>query len=279
MTTGIRTDLSNAEYHALPSLSKSQLDDLDKSAHIFFQRHRNTNRPPRPVPTPAMLLGTMLHTAVLEPDRFASAYVVGPKFDRRTKDGKAAHAAFLESIPPGAELTDAETMLLCDGMRLSVGTIAPIAELLANGQAEVSAFWTDADTGIDCRCRPDWVHPVGDNGAILLDLKTTTDASPEGFAKAVVNWRYAKQAAYYSDGWELATGQKVHAFVFAAVEKEWPYAAAAYMLTDEDIEWGRRAYKRNLRTYLECSESGKWPGYSSDIQLLNLPAWAKKESE
>jgi exodeoxyribonuclease VIII len=113
---------------------------------------------------------------------------------------------------------------------------------------------------------------------ILVDLKTCVDASPAGFAKSIVNWRYQVQAAFYSDGWEAATGQKVHAFVFAAVEKEWPYAAAAYMLTDEDLTQGRLAYRRNLRTYAACTASGEWPGYSTDIQLLNLPAWAKKET-
>lgn len=275
----IRTDLTNEEYHALPALSKSQLDDLDKSAYIFWQRHRNPNRPPRPEPTPAMMLGTMVHTAVLEPELFASSYVLAPKIDRRTKEGKLDYEAFISTYPDHTPISQ-DDMLRCDGMRLSVGTIAPIAELLAKGKAEVSAFWTDFDTGVMCRCRPDWVHGVGDNGVILMDLKTCQSASPKEFVKSIVNWNYSTQAAFYSDGWEAATGQKVHGFVFAAVEKDFPYAAAAYMLDDDSMESGRRRYKRLLRTYAQCMESGEWPGYSTTgIELLTLPAWGREPTE
>ena len=52
------------------------------------------------------------------------------------------------------------------------------AELLRAGKAEQSFWWDDSDTGLRCKCRPDWL-----NGATAVDLKTTTDASPAGFAK------------------------------------------------------------------------------------------------
>ena len=125
-------------------------------------------------------------------------------------------------------------------MASSVHCIGSLRDLLAKGDAEVSAYFRDPDTGAQYRIRPDWVAPAGD-GVILLDVKTCPDASPTGFAKSIANYRYAVQAAFYSDGWTAATSQTVHAFVFAAVEKEYPFAAAAYILDDESIEQGRRA--------------------------------------
>ena len=90
-----------------------------------------------------------------------------------------------------------------------------------------------------------------------------------------MNWRYDLQAAWYSLGYEIATGTPVLGFVFACVESEPPYAAAAYMLPDEVLDKARVTIRRLLAQYAECLAADEWPGYSQDIQLLTLPAWAK----
>ena len=273
---GIRYGVPSEQYHACTlSVSKSGLDALERSPYHYWATRLDPNRPPAPEPTPAMVLGTMTHCAVLEPGCFDSRYAVAPKCDRRTKDGKAAWAAFVETLAPGQEPADPEMVTQARAMAASVMQIRPVADLLRSGHAEVSAYWIDNDSGVLCRCRPDWVSPAGD-GVILFDLKSAIDASPKGFARAVANWNYAKQAAMYSDGWEAATGQHVYGFVFGAVEKDHPFAAAAYMLDDEALEQGRRQYRRNLRTLAECRRADVWPGYTlgDQIQLLQLPRWA-----
>jgi hypothetical protein len=148
-----------------------------------------------------------------------------------------------------------------------------IADALAIGQPEVSAYWLDPITGALCKCRPDWVHDCGDAGVILLDVKTTADASPEGFARSCATYRYHVQAAYYSDGYQVSSGRQVLGFVFAAVEQDAPYLAAAYMLDDEALAAGRREYRRCLNLYHDCHMAGEWPGYSSAIECLTLPKW------
>lgn len=271
----IRTDLSNEAYHKLSDLSKSQLDDLDRSPYIFWARHLARDRPERPEPNAAMAMGTLVHTLVLEPAEQDKRYAIGPSV--KTKAAKE-WKDFVAGLKAGVEPITLAEMEQGMAMAESVRRLPEIAELLSVGRAEVSGFWRDPDTGVACRCRLDWEHPAGD-GVVIMDLKTCLDASPEGFAKSVWNWKYHKQAAYYSDGYAMAAGVPVHGFVFAAVEKDYPYAAAAYMLSDEDLEQGRRAYRRNLRKYVECTVSGTWPGYANQIQILQLPAWAKKEIE
>lgn len=137
------------------------------------------------------------------------------------------------------------------------------------GEAEKSVYWIDPTTGVLCRCRPDWWR----DDWIIPDLKTTDDASPEGFAKSIANWRYDVQAAFYMDGIEQATGKRPKSFVFIAVEKKPPYGVGVYVLDSDSLELGRAQYQHDLRIYAECLRTGEWPGYGDKIQTISLPAW------
>jgi hypothetical protein len=264
----IRTDLTIEQYHALAPVSKSQLDTLDLSPAIFYARHRAPDRP-APVAKPGQLEGQLAHCSILEPDEFHKRYAVGPTVNRNTKVWKE----FVEANE-GAVAIQADQYDTAMRQAESVRKLPEIRDALAVGQAELSAFWTDPETGVHCRCRPDWMHPVGESAAVLIDLKTFTDCGPREFAKQVARKSYAKQDSLYSDGFEIASEREVLGFVFVAVSTEYPYASAAYMLDGQSKDSGRRHYKKNLRTYKECEESGVWHGYSDAIQLISLPNWA-----
>lgn len=155
------------------------------------------------------------------------------------------------------------------------------------------------------------LHHVKD---IIGDLKTTEDASPEGFAKSIANWRYDVQHAYYMDGTRLALeqgkcnppqegkaelsvywtdpvtgvlcrcrpdfwrGYPKH-FAFIAVEKKPPYAVGVYVLDSEGVEIGRAQYQHDLRVYAECVRTGVWPGYGDKIQTISLPSWHANKNQ
>jgi PDDEXK-like domain of unknown function (DUF3799) len=273
MEPGIYYDLPIDVYHAdETTVSKSGLDDVARAPAIYRALHDERRRVPPPVPTPQMFIGTLGHCATLEPDAFLKRYMVGPSVHRATKEWKqfVERAAAERCEPIQVEQYDAAM-----GMAESVRRLPEVRDALATGNPEVSACWRDATTGALCRCRPDWVHPVGNEGVILVDLKTTTDASPEAFARTVTHWRYHVQDAFYEDGFAAASGLEVLGFIFAVVEREYPYAASACMLVDEDVEAGRRTYRRNLATYAECHRTGIWPGYGDGIHLITLPPWAE----
>ena len=149
----------------------------------------------------------------------------------------------------------------------------------APGWPELSVYWNDPDTGELCRCRPDFWRADG----IIVDVKTTDDASPEGFAKSIANWRYHVQHPYYLDGISHALAQmgkptfqhpaSAKAFVFLAVEKKAPYAVAVYMLDAASVQAGREEYRSDLDMYAHCIASGAWPGYGDKVQQIALPDW------
>jgi len=269
----IRNYLNINEYHAMEPVSKSQLDTLDLSPAIFFARHRDPSRP-APVAKSGQLEGNLAHTAILEPNELEKRYAIGPSVNRNTKVWKEFVEAHPDRVAIQHDQYEAATR-----QAVSVRALPEIGEALQNGMPEVSAFWTDEETGVPCRCRPDFVHPFDDKAVALLDVKTYTDASPREFARQCARKNYATQAAFYSDGYEAASGLIVRAFIFIAVSTEYPYAASAVMLDDESVESGRQRYKRLLRTYSECDRAGQWPGYSDGITLIRLPQWAMEVAE
>lgn len=257
--------MSNADYHALPSISKSGLDLIRRAPAIY--KHRRDNPEPE---TPAMRWGTLVHTAILEPETLAERVVVAPKFDRRTTQGKADAAAF-EIENRGKEAVTAEEMADLIATRDAVWKHPACSKALGMiREVETSIFWQHQATGVECRCRPD---AIMSNGTIL-DVKTTVDASADSFAKSIANFRYHVQAAFYSDGYQAAFGEAPRAFVFLAVEKTAPFLCALYVMDGKAVIRGRADYEADLETYRRCRNLGEWPGLSEEPVVLDLPRWA-----
>ena len=259
------------QYHAILAMSAGGLKHMRRSPAHFFGAHLDPQRPPQEE-TPAMFNGTFVHCALFEPAALSQRYVARPPdLDGRTKDGKAWIA---DAQARGLLVVTNDQMQAALHQAAAIHALPEVDALLSDGQAESSAFWIDEATGELCKCRPDWTSPAGD-GVVIVDGKTCLDASPEGFGKQIWNYSYHLQAAHYSDGYEAATGKRVHGFVFAAVESKWPYAAAAYMLGEDVLDRARAENRQLIDTYAECKRSGVWPGYANNIQPIDLPRWSK----
>src|SRR5512143_2033910 len=139
--------------------------------------------------------------------------------------GSAAMPASRDAEPDRVTVT-ADEWDTCRHVRDAVHGHPTARALLSDGAAEQSAWWLDPETGLLCKCRPDWSRP-----GLLLDLKTASDASPAGFFRALERYRYHVQAAYALDGWPQAGGGAVDQFLFVVVEKALPYAVALYELS------------------------------------------------
>jgi exodeoxyribonuclease VIII len=267
---GVLDALPIEEYHAGPGLSNSGLSDLRKSPAHFYARHLHPQRRRAPE-TAAQLAGNLLHCAVLEPEEFERRYIVGPAWNKNTtkwKDWKA------EQVAAGLKVIDGDDYDLCQRQADSVRALPEVAELLAAGKAEQSAYWIDPQTGVLCKCRPDFVADLNRNAVALLDCKTYSDASSDGFARQVARMGYHFQDAWYSDGFQAASGRSVEAFVFVAVEGLPPYAAHAMMIVDDKArELARLENRRQLEVFAQCMASNAWPGYGTAIEPIKLPAW------
>lgn len=272
--SGIVYGMANAAYHALSDLGSSGLTKFMRSPFHYWSTSRDPNRPAPGEPTPAMAAGTLAHYAILEPDEVAKRYVVRPQgFDGRTKEGKAWAA----NCPPGLEVVSADQMQTAQRQAASVRLDPEIRALLEDGQSEVSAFWRDTATGVAGKCRPDRVVPAG-TGNIIVDVKTTRDASESAFQRSVANFGYARQARWYSRGYEAASGLPVHAFVLLTVEADYPHASRAWILSDQWLAAADDEINELLPRFAECEATGVWPSYPGSVHLLEMPAWLARST-
>lgn len=268
----IKTE-SNAEYHASVPLSKSRLWEMRKSPEWF--RFCETVKKQQ---TPAMIVGSLIHTAVLEPEKLSTEYAILNDCDMRTKAGKEARARFLEENKGKTLIEDDEYELALEIAR----TIEEnkIANYLLHGEVEQSVYTVDDLTGVEYKVRPDSYRIVGERG-IIVDLKTTNDASTDAFMRDAVKYGYDMQAAMYKAAMEKEFKIPFD-FVFVAVEKSEPHMINVMQCDPLLLTRGYDMFREYIGIYKECLETGNWYGYNGKqgyINTLGLPAYLAKEIE
>jgi exodeoxyribonuclease VIII len=256
----VNLDMPAAQYHAVDALSKSMMSKILKSpAHYRAALNEHQE------PTKSMQMGTAIHTAVLEPQLYSQVVaVVPPDIDGRTKEGKQWKEAHKSRI----HLTHAEDIDV-QGVANSVRRHPFWDIIYLDHRIEASVFAQDEQTGLALKARPDlWIEDH-----TLVDVKTTDDATPEGFTRTIASFGYHIQAAHYM----AMTG--ADNFIFVAVERKAPYAIGIYKLDAEWLQAGENLRRKAISTLHECRALDSWPAYPTATQTLSCPKWVLNKSE
>lgn len=269
---GIYSDMSNEDYHNSVGISKSGLVKIIQSPAHYWASYIDPEREPR-IETKAFKIGSAGHKIILEPNEFLTEYKVLPK---NIDDLHGATKVKKEYIKL---LNDKGITDLKISEFKSISKMAKVVfdheeagPMLSGGAAEQSLYWIDPDTGMLCKCRPDYyIEKIA-----IPDYKTTIDARPDKFAKSCAEYTYNIQAAFYSDGVQALTGEVLE-MPFIAQEKESPYALNVFFIDPSDVAVGRDKYKRALEVYARCVETDSWPSYPTQVRTISLPAWANKK--
>lgn len=275
---GVYGDMPEDVYHADPvpggSLSSSGARALlPPSCPAKFRYERE-----HPVIKDEFDFGTIAHKSVLGTGPRVA--VIGAK-DWRTNAAKdAAKAAREEGALP---------ILIGDFDKVQAMAVAirahPLAAFLLNhehipGKPEQSLFWVDAEYPVWRRARADFLPDAGARDRLILtDYKTTRSADPNHIARAVASYGYHQQAAWYLDGVTALGLGDDPAFVFVFQEKEPPYLVTVAQLDDQALRAGRERNRMALEIFRDCTDAGVWPAYSSEIELISLPPWARSREE
>lgn len=246
--------MTNKQYREAPGISRSELFLLNRSPKHFkyYQEHPEEE-------TPALKFGTAVHSRILEPADFKDRYMVYPKFDRRTKEGRELYQKWdREALVLDKILLPEEDWLTIQDMAAEVEA-HPITRELLKGEHEKSIFWIDPDTGIRCKCRPDCLTEY-EGQPLIVDYKTTDSCEDGHFERSCRKYGYRLQAGMYSEG--LLESEMVECgFAFIAQEKKPPYAVRVYFCTPEFIGQGYDEFRKLIGLYKWCSDNNSWPGY------------------
>ena len=266
--TGIHFDMAEAEYRMAPAIAGSDAKHIIRpktpahyAAHMAGETKKEQSR--------AMLLGTLSHVAVLEPNRLDAAFVEKPQgMDFRTKEGKA----WKESIGSTPVLDEDEAKTV-RGIRDSIAAHAAARELLAECDTEVALFG-EHRTGLWIKGRVDALKVPSDNECVIVDVKTTSaGADPASFARQAAQLNYHLSAAWYCHLCGL-NGLPPARFYWVAVEVTAPYAVAVYEIHPDALDLGVGMMNDALSLIAQCEDEGHWPAYGDGAETLNLPAWA-----
>ena len=257
MGPGVYSGIPADQYHAGEGINVSSLKLLaDEGGPARVRYGQRTE-------TKALTFGRLIHAAILEADTFGESYYP-VALATLNENHKAYQAAALQAA--GREIVRQadydEALRIRDGVMRN-----PVArDMLAPGHlTEQSFYWIDQETGVLCRGRADGMRP---DYRVLFDLKSTADATEDGFNKSVEDYRYYWQDAWYQAGWAEAAGWKPEAFIFLAVEKERPYLTAAYEIDGDRRAEGLAEARVQLRRYAEFLAADEWPGLPDTLRLI-----------
>lgn len=257
MKIGIHENIPIEEYHKDPRIvSASGLKMAKKSSRHFGYYVTN-----KEAPKAALDFGNAFETALLDKingtKEFAETVIILDPENRPDKT-KGITARINqdwknEVLNCGKYVIKAqgetESLTALDQMVASVMSEPLITELLTVVDYQKSFIWKDEATGLKCKTRPD----IGiKNKRVILDIKTTKDASPRGFARECANFDYPLQAIMQIEG-AKATGylEEVDEYFWLAIEKTPPYNAVLFRMQAEDRDWLRDQYEFYLK---RCAE-------------------------
>ena len=265
LTEGIHENITPEIYHADPAISRSDLLLMNPPA-----RYRWEKANPSQESTKSLEFGTAFHTMMMEPELFDTRHVVSQYPDFRSKEAREWRDAQIAKGNTVVSKSDHDGLL---GMGISARQHPSYGMLTKNARRELTVVTKHAGTGLMLKARPD-IAPAGN---ALVDFKSARDASPAGFGKSVWEYSYHRQAAHYLDCWNAQSDKKKTEFIFFVVETEPPYLCSVYVTPHDLIEYGRKLNNAALYALAHCVKKNAWPGYSTEINEFDLPAWAIKE--
>lgn len=255
------------EYHNHPSVSRSVLGTcLASKTPLHFH-----TKLAEPKDSEAMRFGNAFHKYLLEPEIFkenavewAETASVGVKFKKaelELEDG--------QFLCPVAWLEQFERMTAAIMAHTKAKSL-----LSMKGLVEPSFFWTDEETGLGLKCRPDYLIQT-ENAQVVVDIKKCENqwksAHTEDFWRHCADFNYDIQVHMNMKGIEAVTGRPVDGFVFLAVEDAEPYGVNVMPAGESVLFAGAHKFKKAAAKYLEYKDSRE--AYGDGYNTLEYPDW------
>jgi hypothetical protein len=259
--TIVKQHMPDDEYRSYPAISQSELKHMLKSP-----AHYKANKESVHEETDAMRLGTATHLAVFQLEHFHNEVALAPKFDKRTKDGKAGWEKFQQENSNKILLTE-EDYAKCIGMADSVRSSARFQSYISSGSPEVS-FFSKTSYGIDVKGRLDWINF---KTGTALDLKTLgKEASEYEIKKTIRSRLYDFQNGFYNNFLKSAYPDQPFNFIFIFVESSAPHGVRFVTIDPAHLLNVDALIDLSLRDLKKANETGIFTSYNEDVNVISF---------
>jgi len=275
MKDGIYTDLSISDYHRnYTHISATSIKEAKRSLKQYkwfregkFQKERQTH----------FDFGNAFELALLDKSNFdkevailqteywkAEALKEKPdlKVPANSKKYKDFRDAFVLENEKRYIIPDVgpQSFEYIEAMLESCYSDETIKKLISGTEYQLSIFWTDPETGLQLKTRPDICKRKKN---VIVNLKTTTDGSPKAFSRDLANYDYPLQACVEISGCiESGLMAEVDNYFWLLVEKEPPFNATIYEFDKADIKLCMDEYSYLINRIANAKNEDNWPGYS-----------------
>lgn len=267
--------MTDNEYHAdTTAISKSGVSLMLKSPLHYWEKYLNPN-PSQKKESDALRFGKALHLYCLEPHRVQDGLAILPYTNPYSNDGKRAKAEFLAANANKIIVTN-EEFIQAKAMAASLKENPLYRKIISAGEPEKTIFFNrpfddDPFSEAPCKIRMDWWNPEMN---VILDIKSCTDASPSKFGRDCRTYGYHIADQFYKDGAKIGFGlDRQPSMIFAAVEKDPPYACALYLIPVAAREFARAEIDRGVHKWQQCKKTGIWTGYGNEVVDVDFPMW------
>lgn len=217
--------------------------------------------------TRAMDLGAISHRMILGPRQEDGELVVWTGKVRRGKEWDAFQKEHESDV-----IVTAKDFYNAKRIAAAAQADPIAAELLEGARFEVPLAWEEAGfkfetSGIDIL-----------NGAVLAELKTTTNVEPEKLKRHALQMLYHCQLELYRGALE-STGQRIERVSILAVETTPPHVVTVLDLTPGLLAFARKNIVQWTERLKVCLSDDHWPGYLQRAETFDVPLWYSPDGE
>lgn len=300
------------KYLAHSGESSSLLKEALKSPrHYYIARHTEL----KPRNTHHFDFGTLIHSAVLEPKKFAKVKIL-PDVNLSTTEGCRTMiryywellgmqgdidildykiGALRESIAElsgkasaaGYTFVKADDNQIINIIRICYMTYGDgiLPKIMRYVQPETSMYGVDASTGLRVKIRPDGLL-LEENFGInaILSIKTTSATSVEAFYRDCAKFRYELSEGMYLKVASEITGRRFTATLMLMIQNVAPFQMALIFWDAEDLQIGKYKYAQSMDIVKQCRDAKRWDGFDAlaeagafGIIQGKLPSYIKNE--
>lgn len=275
LSPGVHKSIPSARYHAddlcnEPTLSASVARTLIEQSPAHARvKHPRLNEKFEAETKDHFDLGGAAHGVVLRQDNWREEVEVVDADSWRTKAAKKARAkAYDEGRIPLLKDHYERVNEMVGALEANDYT----AKAFTQGTPEVTLIWRDEETGVLCRCRPDWMPD--DPKDPWPDYKTTTDCRSEVWDRRFcMDHGGLLRAAFYEAGIKATCGvNNTYVQQYYVVQEVAPPYSAMLKVMDQKsplMDIARAMYRAALNSWAGCLADNEWPAYGliNSVQL------------